>query len=460
MLSIFLSLFLGSVLVSAGDTPSSQGSPAKTSESASLEAEPSGVATVVEVKGEAKAVSKSTGEERALKEGDALYLDETISTLAGSSLQLEIADESLFTLSENTSIRMDLFDLDEDNKDGHLTASIAKGIFRFVSGKVAKVKPENVNIEVPSGTIGIRGTIVLGEIEGEKCLVSLEAEEGDKAQHRIVFSGVVDGQKQEVEITKPGFAAMIEARGMAPKPAFELPQENRERFQQNLPAAKYLPRDGEGRPAMNPNVRDPKKYPGPMKRDEQKNLGGPNPPNGPGGSGKENFKTGPQGSDFVKRGGDEQREFDGNRPETQESLKGGEKSAYQKAGYQLPFDETQPPQRGNFQDGQNSAENLRPENEFNRGSENFGKFKPDFGSRGPRQNSDSFQARPRNEFEGLNRFQNGPDQNVPGGFNRPGPINAAPQGPNPSGGSQNQENRPPGPGGGKNSSGGPPPQKR
>lgn len=292
MLPLFLSLFLGSVLVTAGDAPRGQESPSKTYESEMAETEPSGIATIVEIKGQAKAVS-SAGQ-RELKEGDALYLDETISTGADSSLQLEIADESLFTLSENTTLRMDLFDLDEEKKDGHLTATVAKGVFRFVSGQVAKVKPENVNIEVPSGTIGIRGTIVLGEIEGEKCLVSLEAEEGDKAQHRIVFSGMVAGQKQEVEITKPGFATMIEARGMAPKPVFELPQENRQRFRQNLPQPKFLPRDEQGRPAMNPNVRDPKKFPGPMKRDEQKNPGGPNPPNGPGGLKGPNESRGPK----------------------------------------------------------------------------------------------------------------------------------------------------------------------
>ena len=66
MLAIFLPLFLGSVLIIGGDAPSSQETPAKTSEAAAAEVEPSGVATVVEVKGQAKAVSKSTGEERAL----------------------------------------------------------------------------------------------------------------------------------------------------------------------------------------------------------------------------------------------------------------------------------------------------------------------------------------------------------------------------------------------------------
>ncbi len=291
--------------MNAGDGPNAVNPSEPAAQSTSQDSSPTGIATVVEIKGQVKAVSKSTGGERSLQEGDAIYLDETIMTASGASLQMEVADESLFTISENTSLRMDLFDLDESKKDGHLAATVSKGVFRFVSGKVAKVKPENVQIEVPSGTIGIRGTIVIGEIEGEKCLVSLEAEEGDKAQHRVIVSNRVNGQVQQVEITKPGFATIIEGRQAAPKPAFQLPQENRARFQQKLPAPKFLPRNAEGRPMMNRDVRDPQKSKGfAGKQDERRNNpGGPNPPNGPNGSGPGfNRRQEPQGqaNGFVK----------------------------------------------------------------------------------------------------------------------------------------------------------------
>lgn len=454
MFSVFLSLFLGSVLVSAGDAPNSQATPpAKNSESSAVQTEPSGVATIVKIQGSAKAVSKSTGEERVLKEGDALYLNETVLTDAGSSVQFEAADESLFTLSENTSVRMDLFDLDETNKDGHLTASVAKGVFRFVSGKVAKVKPENVNIEVPSGTIGIRGTIVLGEIEGEKCLVSLEAEDGDKVQHRIVFSGMVDGQRREVQITKPGFATMIEARGMAPKPVFELPRENKERFARNLPAPQYLPRDSEGRPMMNPNVRDPQKYPGPVNRDREKreNPGGPNPPNGPGGSGKENLNQNPKNPNPIQRERNQSGRFNDNVPGA-ENFQNGE-SAYERESYRAPLDEGKPARKEDFLTGSGFTGNgLEPR------PGDFGKRKPGFDNRGPEKgNPGPFSPQPRNGMQSSQGFRNNSNQNISDGFGRPGPNAGGPQG-SPSKGPSNQGNRPP-VGGGKAPSGGAPPPK-
>lgn len=442
MFPIFLSLFLGSVLVSGGD-PQNPAQEAESSQEASA-SEPSGIATVVEVSGKAKAISRTTGQERFLKQGDALYLDETISTADGASLQMEIADESLFTLSENTDIRMDLFDLDETQRDGHLTATVAKGVFRFVSGKVAKLKPENVNIEVPSGTIGIRGTIVLGEIDGEKCLVSLEAEEGDELKHRIVFSSMVDGQKQEVEITKPGFATMIEARGMAPKPVFELPQENRERFQQSLPQPKYLPRDQHGRPVMSPDVRDPQKFPGPMKRerDEQNYPGGPNPPQGPDGSelGKFQEPNGRKSPLAFREGGDlnggPEPKDSGNpffekQGETQENLS---KLSPRSFG---------DPKTENFKGDEKFSQDSRPQNGFH-SSNKFGSFKPDFGSFGPQGQSPPGGSFSKSSNFGLNSDAQNNPQSGPNFFgNKPGHFQGFKNGPQNFGQGPGSQNQPP-----------------
>ena len=43
---------------------------------------------------------------------------------------------------------------------GKITARLTKGIFKFVTGNVARPAPDNMKIKVPTGTIGIRGTDV------------------------------------------------------------------------------------------------------------------------------------------------------------------------------------------------------------------------------------------------------------------------------------------------------------
>lgn len=281
MMLLFLSLFFANVLIipeGSSTSPVSESEPAA-EEAVQTETEiiEIGVGTIVELKGEAKAVSVSGT--RDLVKGDAVYKDETISTAGGSSVQIEFADESLFTISASSSVRIDDFVYDETANDGRFNANVAKGIFRFITGKIAKSKPENVEIEIPSGTIGIRGTIVVGEIEGEKCLVSLEVSEGDTAQHKVIVTSPVNGQMQQVEIAKGGFATVIEGRGQMPKPAFQLPEADRNRFQQKLPPPQFLPRGEDGRAQHSPKVPDPRMS---MQRkdDQQKPPGGPNGPGG------------------------------------------------------------------------------------------------------------------------------------------------------------------------------------
>lgn len=256
MIPLFLSLFLANVLIipeGASTAQSSQPVQAKqtVSENSAQDSQSSDIGTVVELKGQATAALTDQAV-RSLAEGDPIYQNETISTGSGSTLQIELKDESLFTISENTKIKMDSFIYDESSQNGNLAASVTKGIFRFVSGKIEKINPEKVNIDTPSGTIGIRGTIVVGQIEGEKCLVALEPEEGDTQQHRIVVFNHAGGKRNEIEITKPGFATQLESRNQPPRPIFQMPEQKRALFQRQLPKA----------PQFNQAARpgDPKRY--------------------------------------------------------------------------------------------------------------------------------------------------------------------------------------------------------
>lgn len=304
MILIFLWL-LSSVLVSPeGSLDSSPAAaPSDSATSEETEPQPDGVGTVAELQGEARAASEGS-EERSLAEGDPVYLNEIITTGPDSSVQIELADESLFSISAETSVRLDKFVYDEEAKDGDFAAYIAKGIFRFITGKIAQAKPEKVLLNLPSGTIGIRGTTVVGEIVGERCLVSLEAEEGDKIQHRIIVSNTIGEQLQEIEITQPGFATVIEALGKTPTTAFRLPEQDRSRFQERIPPPKFLPRDTEGRAQHNQRVRGPRGD-GSNLQDQQNRPGrGPKDPNAKNSEGREG----------RREGRDERKPFDGPPP--------------------------------------------------------------------------------------------------------------------------------------------------
>ncbi|MDP3921163.1 MAG: FecR domain-containing protein [Candidatus Omnitrophota bacterium] len=204
---------------------------------------------VVEVQGEAYVQSEGETEELLLAQDDPVYENDTVTAGAASSVQIEFRDESLFSLSENTRVRLDKFVYDETSGAGESATYVAKGIFRYVSGRIAEKQPENVNIELPAGTIGMRGTVIVGEVVGERSLVALEAEEGEaEPRHWVVFSSVVDGGVEQVEIRRPGFASVIAHKGERAAAAFRLDEAQKERFKSRLPRQKFFKRAADGRP--------------------------------------------------------------------------------------------------------------------------------------------------------------------------------------------------------------------
>src|SRR5439155_454147 len=52
--------------------------------------------------------------------------------------------------------------------DGKISAKMAKGVFRFVTGRVARRDPGSMKVNTPVGTIGIRGTMVAGKVSADE----------------------------------------------------------------------------------------------------------------------------------------------------------------------------------------------------------------------------------------------------------------------------------------------------
>lgn len=73
-------------------------------------------------------------------------------------VQVLLNDETVFTLGPNSDMTLDEFVYDPKTSAGKVTANIAKGLFRFVTGKVARQTPDNLKVKVSVGTIGVRGT--------------------------------------------------------------------------------------------------------------------------------------------------------------------------------------------------------------------------------------------------------------------------------------------------------------
>lgn len=163
---------------------------------------------------------------RQLTNGDEIFPGSRIVTGRKSHVSIRFSDESVFSLGSNSQMVVDKYAYDKDPNKSSLTTRIVKGTFRFVSGLIAKSKPDNMNVNLgPVATIGIRGTHVAGEVEERK-------EKGDKvteASARVVLMEPEDGGDRpsaivvsneygSVVVDQPGYGTEIPDEHSPPSP--------------------------------------------------------------------------------------------------------------------------------------------------------------------------------------------------------------------------------------------------
>lgn len=127
---------------------------------------------------------------------DQVRTGDVIVSGAQSQLQVLLRDQSVFTVGSNARVTIDRFVIDTERGAGGASASVARGAFRFVSGRGAAPRSA---IRTPVASIGVRGTIV-ETVVGPDALFVLEAQPGMPP-----FSG------------SPDEASLIVLRGPGPR---------------------------------------------------------------------------------------------------------------------------------------------------------------------------------------------------------------------------------------------------
>ncbi len=153
-----------------------------------------------------------------VQSGDPVFLGDVIETGPNSGLQIMLMDETIFTIGPDAALVIDEFVYDPETSAGKVTASVLKGAFRFVSGRVAKEEPRNMNVKTPVGTIGIRGTSAAGRV-----IPADPADPGSEVSADIVLLGpgvdnnaneragriIVSNADTSVEISRSGYGTNI-----------------------------------------------------------------------------------------------------------------------------------------------------------------------------------------------------------------------------------------------------------
>lgn len=108
-------------------------------------------------------VTRVDGSVETVHKGTPIFQGDIVETSDGGAVNIIFIDETSFAVSEDARIAIDEFVFDPASSEGSTHFSILKGVFVYTSGLIGREDPDDVMIDTPVGSIGIRGTIIAGD---------------------------------------------------------------------------------------------------------------------------------------------------------------------------------------------------------------------------------------------------------------------------------------------------------
>ncbi|HXZ51343.1 MAG TPA: FecR domain-containing protein [Burkholderiales bacterium] len=167
---------------------------------------------------------------RRPKVGDPIYPGESIVTGSDGEVQLSMADDGYIGVRPGTEMRITDYKA-QGGPDDRSIIGLLRGSFRAVTGWIGRYNRQNITVQTPTATIGVRGT------DHEPLVIPEGSALGDPGTYDRVYQGETDLRTAQGSVrVKPNQAAFASREGrVAPRvlahvPAFFRPTRNEARF--------------------------------------------------------------------------------------------------------------------------------------------------------------------------------------------------------------------------------------
>lgn len=97
--------------------------------------------------------------------GTGVQIGSQLKTLSQASLGVTFKDNTVMSFGPDTELTVDEYLYAPAQGQLKLGANLVKGSLNYVSGVIAKLKPEAVTVKTPTGIIGVRGTQFVAKVE-------------------------------------------------------------------------------------------------------------------------------------------------------------------------------------------------------------------------------------------------------------------------------------------------------
>ncbi|HRJ68521.1 MAG TPA: FecR family protein, partial [Beijerinckiaceae bacterium] len=152
------------------------------------------------------------GAMRTMNVGGNIVFKERINTSDSGSVQLVFVDRTTLNIGPNSQLTIDEFVYDPKANTGRMTATLTKGVMRFVGGQASHTG--GATIKTPATTLGVRGGVVT---------VRHDQQNGTRAINHFGVMTAQSGQGTEV-IRRPGFALNVANNAAPPSAPARAPQ--------------------------------------------------------------------------------------------------------------------------------------------------------------------------------------------------------------------------------------------
>jgi hypothetical protein len=142
--------------------------------------------------------------------GSKIYFGDTIIVSEKSNAQILLLDETALTIGEKSELTIDDFVYDPQTKVGKIVSNIKVGTVRVITGEISKQNPDNLEVNIPTGSVGARGTefIVVTESDKKSTVVLLGPGKRNTLGMIPGILNVSDGSNT-VNISTPGFQSVV-----------------------------------------------------------------------------------------------------------------------------------------------------------------------------------------------------------------------------------------------------------
>jgi hypothetical protein len=103
--------------------------------------------------------------ERALKSGDAVFESERLMSGKDGTASMILRDGTTLVLGSNSQFEVQKFAFDTTTQNGSILVNLLQGSMRMLTGLIAKINPEAIQVKTKTLSVGIRGTDFIVDTE-------------------------------------------------------------------------------------------------------------------------------------------------------------------------------------------------------------------------------------------------------------------------------------------------------